>query len=356
MSAITPGAATPHTKSRLVLPSTRALAPGDVAPKWGFLNASGQVVDLTQDWVAGQWIVLCLHPETRAPGDVAAADLVAASDTFQALGVRFFVVRAEGSRCVDAALPVLIDHHDAMSAQLGLSPPRPLTIVLRPDGHFAQFFNGTVETQLLAARRLTERAVADNPPMLMSVRHPPVLLVPEVFSPTECRLLIDIFHSQGQVLLDQDSAANHLGADYKMRVFEHLREDRVDHFFFDPATVEFLSHRLNRIIPEIAKAFQYPVTKYESLRMARYRGTRGGLGHGHRDNVPPTVYRRFAMSINLNTEAFEGGELRFPEFGNVRYRPASGTAIIFSSSLLHEALHVTAGQRFVFLAFLFGER
>ena len=78
--------------------------------------------------------------------------------------------------------------------------------------------------------------------------------------------------------------------------------------------------------------------------------------HGHRDDVPPTTYRRFAMSINLNTEEFEGGELRFPEFGDHRYRPDNGTAIVFSSSLLHEALHVTAGRRLVLLAFLFGER
>ena len=61
------------------------------------------------------------------------------------------------------------------------------------------------------------------------------------------------------------------------------------------------------------------------------------------------------MSINLNLEQFEGGELRFPEFGGQRYRPANGTAIVFSSSLLHEALHVTSGHRLVLLAFLFGD-
>ena len=71
--------------------------------------------------------------------------------------------------------------------------------------------------------------------------------------------------------------------------------------------------------------------------------------------VPPQG-REVAMSINLNTEEFEGGELRFPEFGDQRYRPDTGTAIVFSSSLLHEAMHVTAGRRMVFLAFLFGDR
>ena len=47
--------------------------------------------------------------------------------------------------------------------------------------------------------------------------------------------------------------------------------------------------------------------------------------------------------LEAEPEQFEGGELRFPEFGDQRYRPANGTAIVFSSSLLHEALHVTSG-------------
>ena len=123
---------------------------------------------------------------------------------------------------------------------------------------------------------------------------------------------------------------------------------------FLKSTIAFLDNRLNRILPEIFKAFHYRVTKCETLRVARYEGHRDGYLHGHRDDNPPTLYRRFAMSINLNTDDFEGGELRFPEFGDQRYRPASGTAIIFSSSLLHEALHVTAGRRLVLLAFLLG--
>jgi predicted 2-oxoglutarate/Fe(II)-dependent dioxygenase YbiX len=97
------------------------------------------------------------------------------------------------------------------------------------------------------------------------------------------------------------------------------------------------------------------VTRWERLRIGCYQGERGGKLHGHRDNVEPTPYRRFAMSINLNLQEFEGGELRFPEFGDQRYRPASGTALVFSSSLLHEALHVTSGRRLVVLAFLFGD-
>ena len=67
------------------------------------------------------------------------------------------------------------------------------------------------------------------------------------------------------------------------------------------------------------------------------------------------AHRRFAVSVNLNAEDFEGGTLRFPEFGDQRYCAATGAALVFSSSLLHEALPVTAGRRFVVLGFLSGD-
>src|SRR5258706_185844 len=83
---------------------------------------------------------------------------------------------------------------------------------------------------------------------------------------------------------------------------------------------------------------------------------RGGEAHGHRHNPAPIVaHRRFACSINLNSEEFEGGGLRYPEYGDQQYRPATGEAIVFSSSILHEVMHVTAGRRYVLLAFLYGD-
>ena len=98
------------------------------------------------------------------------------------------------------------------------------------------------------------------------------------------------------------------------------------------------------------------MTKCETYRIAKYEGERGGSLHGHRDNSSSMVaHRRFAVSVNLNTEDFEGGAIRFPEFGDQRYRPETGAAFAFSSSLLHEVLQVTGGQRYVLLAFVFGD-
>ena len=145
--------------------------------------------------------------------------------------------------------------------------------------------------------------------------------------------------------------------DYKMRIPEYGRGDRIDHWLVDGDTTGFVDGRLSsRLFPEIRKAFQYPVTRRERMRIGCYTGSRGGEVHGHRDDSEVvSAHRRFAMSINLNIEEFEGGALRFAEYGDQQYRPATGAAIVFSSSILHEALEVRSGRRFVLLAFLFGE-
>ena len=68
-----------------------------------------------------------------------------------------------------------------------------------------------------------------------------------------------------------------------------------------------------------------------------------------------SAHRRFAVTLNLNVEDYDGGELRFPEFGARRYKRPTGDAVVFSCSLLHEALPVTRGERFAFLPFLYDE-
>jgi predicted 2-oxoglutarate/Fe(II)-dependent dioxygenase YbiX len=88
--------------------------------------------------------------------------------------------------------------------------------------------------------------------------------------------------------------------------------------------------------------------------LARYDDT-GGFFKRHRDNLAPQVaFRDFAVSMNLNTDDYDGGELSFPEFGAHRYRPPAGSAAIFSASLLHEVAPVTRGRRYVALSFLSG--
>ena len=110
--------------------------------------------------------------------------------------------------------------------------------------------------------------------------------------------------------------------------------------------------REGRLIPEIQKAFHYRITEAEAFRVSCYRGVDAGYFHTHRDNDSPAVaYRRFAFSLSLDTTRYEGGGLRFPEYGPHDYSPKAGTALVFATTLLHEALPVTRGQRWVLTTF-----
>jgi predicted 2-oxoglutarate/Fe(II)-dependent dioxygenase YbiX len=111
----------------------------------------------------------------------------------------------------------------------------------------------------------------------------------------------------------------------------------------------------NRVLPEIAKAFQFEATRIERYVVACYEADAGGHFRAHRDNTTRgTAHRKFAVSLVLNAE-FEGGSLRFPEFGGRQYQPPPGGALVFSCSLLHEVSPVTRGKRYAFLPFLYDE-
>ncbi|HEX7623591.1 MAG TPA: 2OG-Fe(II) oxygenase, partial [Anaeromyxobacteraceae bacterium] len=102
--------------------------------------------------------------------------------------------------------------------------------------------------------------------------------------------------------------------------------------------------------------YQFQVTRIERYMVACYDAADGGYFRAHRDNETlGTAHRKFACSINLNAEEFEGGDLRFPEFGPRTYRPPTGGAVIFACGLQHEATSVTRGRRYAFLPFFYDE-
>jgi predicted 2-oxoglutarate/Fe(II)-dependent dioxygenase YbiX len=113
---------------------------------------------------------------------------------------------------------------------------------------------------------------------------------------------------------------------------------------------------LRRIVPELRKVHHFDATRMERYIVACYDSADHGHFGAHRDNTTGgTAHRRFAVTINLNSEEFEGGELRFPEYGKRSWRAPTGGAVVFSCSLLHQALPVTRGVRYAFLPFLYDE-
>lgn len=205
------------------------------------------------------------------------------------------------------------------------------------------------ETETLLARVATLPQVNDHAGTPLVA---PVLIVPRVFEVPFCRTLIDHYHAIGGtpsgVMVEVDGQT--------IGVRDHTKSRR-DVLIQDEALKSQIRARLQRrLLPEIEKAFRFRATRLERYLVAAYNAEEGGFFQAHRDNTTGgTAHRRFACSINLNAEEFEGGDVVFPEFGDHRYRPPTGGAVVFSCSLLHEATPVTRGTRFAFLPFLYDE-
>ncbi|MDP8915987.1 MAG: 2OG-Fe(II) oxygenase [Pseudomonadota bacterium] len=215
-------------------------------------------------------------------------------------------------------------------------------------------------------RVLATAPIADGPKLLAQVAglppvnehagvpmHAPVLIVPRVFEAAFCRRLIDVYEAQGGA--PSGFMREVEGKTVEIRDPSHKR--RSDCFITDPELKEAARARLSkRLLPEIVKAFQFTVTRIERDIVACYDSADAGFFRAHRDNTTKgTAHRKFAVTLNLNTGAYDGGELRFPEFGARTYRAPLGGAVVFSCSLLHEATPVTRGRRYAYLPFLYDE-
>lgn len=181
----------------------------------------------------------------------------------------------------------------------------------------------------------------------------PALIVPRVFEPDFCKQLIDYYHRQGS----SESGFMREQGGKTVAVHDPNFKRRKDCEIEDDAIRRHARNALaRRLFPEIQKAFQFTPTVIERYIVACYDEHSQGFFRPHRDNTTKaTAHRKFAVTMNLNAEGFEGGELRFPEFGTRSYRAPTGGAVVFSCSLLHEALPVTKGERYAFLPFLYDQ-
>lgn len=177
----------------------------------------------------------------------------------------------------------------------------------------------------------------------------PVLIVPRVFEDALCDELCALFERDG----GEQSEVFELKDGVQQWKVDPQYKMRRDYQRFDEAWNRRFAELIRaRVLPEIDKCFAFRATGFEAFKLSRYDAGQGGYHRPHRDNVSADVHhRRFAMSINLNSGDYEGGTLRFPEYGPEHYQPPKGGAVVFSCSLLHEATPVTRGRRYVFLTF-----
>ena len=181
----------------------------------------------------------------------------------------------------------------------------------------------------------------------------PVLVVPNILPPELCRTLIEHYEAGGGApsgyMSDDAGLTTHkLDSQFKRRS---------DHYIDDEAVIVAIKARLTRVLhPLMRRAFQFEATRVERWLVACYDSNDKGMFRPHRDNTTRgTAHRKFACTINLNAEDYDGGDLRFPEFGTQDYRAPTGGAVVFSCSLLHEARPVTRGRRFAFLPFFYDD-
>jgi predicted 2-oxoglutarate/Fe(II)-dependent dioxygenase YbiX len=179
----------------------------------------------------------------------------------------------------------------------------------------------------------------------------PVLLLDRVLEPALCGRLIDHWRRGDKI---KDGVASVAGASTADADTKRRQDVPLDDA---PLLATLRDCLVRRVLPMILLAFQTRIVQIELPRVGRYDTEEGGWFHRHRDNTTPyTAHRQFAISLNLNSiDDYEGGEVRFPEFGRQLYRPMAGGALVFSCSLLHEVVPLRRGYRFGVFTFLHDE-
>ena len=228
----------------------------------------------------------------------------------------------------------------------------PAAIVIDRSGRIVDILPFDERTDLIDRCRSMAAALSSEPPRQFR-SSAPVLIIPNVASRESCQALIAHFegspHAAGVMASFRDGApVAKLDESKKRRRDIELGVDT-------PLHGHVMDILARRCVPEIKHAFQKDMSLIDRILIARYDDS-GGYFKRHRDNsTPHTRFREFAISINLNTEEYDGGELLFPEYDDHGYSPPSGSAIVFSASLLHEAAPILRGRRYVLLSFFCGD-
>jgi predicted 2-oxoglutarate/Fe(II)-dependent dioxygenase YbiX/peroxiredoxin len=180
----------------------------------------------------------------------------------------------------------------------------------------------------------------------------PIIVLPNVFEPEFCQKLIGLYEKHGG---NESGFMRDVGGK-TVQMQDHSHKRRKDYDIDDEQLKTDIQNRfLRRVVPEIQKVHQYKVTRMERYIVACYAAEDEAHFKAHRDNTTKgTAHRRFAVSVNLNSD-FDGGELSFPEYGPRSFKIPAGGAAVFSCSLLHAVSKVTRNRRYAFLPFLYDD-
>ncbi len=332
--------------------SFNVLHGGDPAPWFRQKTLSGDLSDF--DLAAGRYQLLCFFGSSLMPiGQNALKALAKHRAIFddvrlsfsgvtidpscatsgrikmQGPGIRFYI-DADGSVTRKyGALPI------DTSQQTGL-PYRGLWVIVDPTLRIVEVmpFEESGENHEYLFRYLR---ILPAPAMHAGIPvHAPILVLPQVFPLEFCQRMIALHDAAGET----DANAKITG-------------QRPNSLINDASIIaEAQKYVLQRIVPEIRKAFQFKVTHMEHYQIECSSVIAGENTHPKRNNsTSGTAHRRFAVSINLNHD-FTGGEIGFPEYGPRTFKAQAGGAIVYSCSFLQEVTPISRGRRYAFQPFL----
>jgi predicted 2-oxoglutarate/Fe(II)-dependent dioxygenase YbiX len=349
--AVGPGHSVNATKG--FLPPTE-LAPGDRFPNFVLPDQSGKARSFL-DHSKGNRILIVGDSDDSALKALQEAGLTEVGFDCLALVSELPDAAERRAAKLDVAFPLLGDSagkiREALRRMLGFGPRGSFAVLVDPNQRviaaMVDLDPAALVREAIARARATPRA-GEAGDYLKGVA--PVLLVPDVLTPEHCRMLISRWETLGH---EEGHVHSIVKGEETRRVHKDLKSRR-DHRIMDEAVLQELAALVGRRIgPELNKAFGFTKFRFDRFVVTCYDSERNDFFRRHRDNqTPGTLDRRFAMTLALNTGEYEGGGLTFPEYGPHRYDPPAGGAILFSCSLLHEALPIIKGRRFTLLNFL----
>jgi predicted 2-oxoglutarate/Fe(II)-dependent dioxygenase YbiX/peroxiredoxin len=316
--------------------------------------------------MAGRYIVLCFYGSAAQPRARAAIDaMLRHRNLFDDQRFCFFGISIdpadETERRVQDSLPgvrFLWDFDTAVSRKYGALPQeasakgpiayRLLWLIVDPTLHvLAAFPFSTVDDNHETIFAYLGRLPA--PENFAGFEIPaPILILPNVFELELCQQLIGLYDADGG--RETGVMRNDLA------VVDASIKRRKDYKIIDQDVIQGIQRRImRRVAAEIEKLFFMKTHYMERYIVGCYAAEDAGHFKPHRDNTSSaTAHRRFAISINLNSD-FDGGELRFPEYSQRGYKAPTGWAVVFPCGILHRVMTVMRGRRYAFLPFLYDD-
>ena len=335
----------------------------DFLPRFQLLNHRGRASDLLRH-AMGKPIALFFISSQQEIALALLRRIVEAGDpeggNFHILAVSDRAPEESASLAQQSGFerPILYDEKGQLARAMGhladgeaAYPPTSRLYVADSNRRLAGIFPLTAESDVEGILRDCAEKLA---PAGSRVVQPtaPILYVRDALDRRDCEGLIRLWHEGG----NSETGVFRQDQTQPGGQIDRSTKSRRDHVVTESDVARHIVAVLNRrVVPEIFKAFSFRVKYVKEFKIGCYKAEDSGVFKPHRDNFAERGGRRFAFSLILNAEDFEGGELRFPEYGGDLFRPGTGDAVVFSCYHVHEVLPVTRGERFVLLGFFYGE-